>query len=98
MLILIPSRDGTDQDFFDPTRPVNFKIYAGLTGQSICFDPSGQPVFYGKFLFTEEKRKNLKKAPKKKHLKKKFQKGGAMCEVLKLVTPDGSLTKNAIYF
>ena len=37
-------RDGTGQDFLDPTRPVNFKIIAGWpTGRSVS-DRPGRPV------------------------------------------------------
>ena len=80
-------RYGTDQDFFDPTRPVNFKIYAGLTGQSICFDRSGQLVFLRKVF-----------VHCLMHLQKKFQKRYAMGEMLKFVTPGSSVRKNAKYF
>ena len=38
------SRDGTGQDFFDPTRLLNFKIIAGR--------PAARPLFYRRFLFT----------------------------------------------
>ena len=38
-------RDGTGQDFLDPTRPVIFKIIAGWPAGRPVFDRPGQPVF-----------------------------------------------------
>ena len=37
--------DGTAQDFLDPTRPVNFKIYAGWPAGRPVSDRPGRPVF-----------------------------------------------------
>ena len=47
-------RDGTGQDFLDPTRPVNFKIIVGW--------PAGRPVFTEGFcsLFNVSNEKFLK--------------------------------------
>ena len=62
-------RDGTGQDFFDPTRPVNFKIIAGWpasrpAGQPVS-DRPGRPVFLVKVFLHYSM-----------YLKKNFWKGG----------------------
>ena len=35
-LVVLHIRDGTGQDFLDPTRPVNFKIIAGFFTEGFC--------------------------------------------------------------
>ena len=61
-----------------PTRPVNFIIYPGRP----VSDRPGWTVFLQKVFV----RSSI-------HLTKNFQKGGAIGEVLKFVTPDGCLRK-----
>ena len=41
-------RDGTGQDFLDPTRPVNFKIIAGRPAGRPVSDRPGRPVLLQK--------------------------------------------------
>ena len=71
-------RDGTGQDFLDPTRTVNLKIIAGRP----VSDRPGRPVFLQKVF-----------VPCSMYLMKNFQKGGGMGEVLKFVTLDGGIRK-----
>ena len=80
------NRDGTGQNFLDPTRPVNFKIIAGWpagrpAGWPVS-DRPGRPFFLRKVFLHYSM-----------YLMKNFQKGGGMDDVLKFVTLDGGLRK-----
>ena len=78
-------RDGTGQDFLDPTRPVNFKIYAGWpAGQPVSLR-AGRPVFLRKVFVHGSM-----------HVIKNFQKGG-IGEVLKFAIRTG-VSKNFSFF
>ena len=76
------SRGGTGQDFFDPTRLVNLKIYAGRPAGVLVSDRPGRAVFLQKVFFHCSM-----------HLMKSFRKARGIGEVLKFVTPDGGLRK-----
>ena len=87
ILLISYSRDGTGQDFLDPTQPVNSKIYAGWPGFLLVH---GRPVFLQKVFVHCSM-----------HLMKNFRKGRAklklikmaMGEMLNFVTLNGGLRK-----
>ena len=55
--LIVSTRDGTGQDFLNPTRPVNFKIIAGWP----VSDRPGRPVFLPKVHCSMYQMKNFQK-------------------------------------